>query len=743
MKAGDVINSRYRLVKRLGLGGYGQVWEATTGNGAEPIAIKIFYREQYSLTAYHFFQEEAMIGSRIGHPGIVKVWAPGHDPAHGCDYFVMELVPGGDLGREILANPEGLPIGRVIVLGERIADILAAMHAEGVVHRDLKPGNILLAAPDQPKICDFGVAHVPNRSPGPTLTMVGVGSYLYMAPERFDERDEFEKTRISKPHQSIDLYALGCVLFELATGEKAIVPPARANYLPSKEDYRKAHREQKPKRLRSIKEEIPLWFDELVNALLEKDPAARPVSAADVAERLRAGVAPPRVRFRRVRRLRPSRRVLVRLGGGAVAVTVAVAVGFALVRANTLATEAELPELARTLAGEVDSLLAAEPEVAARVAVTAWRVSPVAEARAALVAVHDTPWQGGLRGDEEGVHGPVFSRDGALLASRRENTVVLWDMTTRRRLPGALVGHTERVDDVVFSPDGRLVATLGGDGTVRVWHTATRAQSGAPLTFVSFAAARGWDGRKGGIGFVDDTTLAGVGPTRVTFWNVGNRAETATLPLPAGTSHAALSPDGATLAALVGVSTQSLGNTNMQVGKRIEVWDTRTRARLPSPAPPPGVALSAGFTADGGHLVGVDARQRVALWDLTKRRLVTTAATIRTDLLVGPGGRAVVTSRNQRTRVLDPATGEPPPELPAFDGPASGMAFSPDGTLLLVPGYLPGPPALWRLASGHGAPSDTALVAVACGLGNGAMTSADWLRFAPDADPATGESACP
>jgi serine/threonine protein kinase len=196
---------RYRVTKTLGAGAMGEVFEALDDVLGREVAIKTL-RSESGITARFIderFRNEARAIAQFSHPGVVQVFDI--DLSADPPYLVMERVSGPSLSERLTTGP--LPIAELVPLGIQIARALAAAHAAGVVHRDVKPANILGAGSGGWKLADFGVAHVPDSS----LTMTGqfVGSPAYAAPEALVKG-------VSAP--SGDVYGLGATLYEAAAG---------------------------------------------------------------------------------------------------------------------------------------------------------------------------------------------------------------------------------------------------------------------------------------------------------------------------------------------------------------------------------------------------------------------------------------------------------------------------------------------------------------------------------------------
>lgn len=259
---------RYRLVGRLGNGAMGVVWKAFDLRLNRYVAVKVL--------ADHLSDEprkverlltEAKIGAALEHPGIATVFDV--DEHEGRVFFVMELLAGKDLAAVLSHARNGLPIERTIRIAERLSEALTAAHAKNVVHRDVKPANVMLLAQDRTKICDFGVARFRQDAGGKATS--GIGTAAYMAPEQFDGHLD----------SRADLYSLGCVVYEMLTGDKPFNGPSAQQFM-----YQHAMLEPTPPS--SIRSDVPSVMEDLVMQLLAKKPDDRPQAGGEVAERFRA-----------------------------------------------------------------------------------------------------------------------------------------------------------------------------------------------------------------------------------------------------------------------------------------------------------------------------------------------------------------------------------------------------------------------------------------------------------------------
>ncbi|WP_369271762.1 serine/threonine-protein kinase [Streptomyces sp. R11] len=261
-----LIAGRYRLSESIGRGGMGEVWRAYDETLGRPVAVKLLLPQDSDPTATSRFRLEAQTAARIAHPNVVGVRDFGEHENR--LFLVMELVEGDSLAR-VASQFGALPAERVARIAAQAAAGLAAAHRQGIVHRDIKPGNLLLDADGTLKIGDFGIARFLD-DPGAALTATGqiVGTSLYLAPER----------ALGKPAgPASDVYALGCVLYQLLTGR----PPFHADTAVA---ILHQHLDAVPVPPRELGVPgLPPAFESYLLGLLAKDPEHRPAAqqAAD------------------------------------------------------------------------------------------------------------------------------------------------------------------------------------------------------------------------------------------------------------------------------------------------------------------------------------------------------------------------------------------------------------------------------------------------------------------------------
>ncbi|WP_066368209.1 WD40 repeat domain-containing serine/threonine protein kinase [Herbidospora mongoliensis] len=473
----------YRLEGRLGAGGMGEVFLARSPGG-RVVVVKRIHRHHAGKPEYRArFAREIDAARRVGGHYTAQVVAA--DPDADRPWMVTAHIPGPSL-QALISERGPLPADGVAALAAGLAEGLAAIHDCGLVHRDLKPGNVICAG-DGPRIIDFGIARPLEAS---TLTEAGalVGTCAYMSPEQINGHPATS---------AADVFALGCVLGFAATGQG----PFHAGSLPAI--------------VRRVTSEDPdlsgvpatHGLRDLVAACLAKNPADRPAVTDVLAGLVRSDTdrhPPLTTRESKTPSALP-RRALLAAGLGLGGTIVAVAISRAFGAAS--GTPAETPS-ATTV--------------------------PIQVVKVADVTAH-----------QQGVFAVAFHPEGALLATGGggEENVRLWDVTDHSR-PVAVdhLDHDDWVAALAFNHDGTLLATGGYDRTVRLWDVARRALvttlTGHTGWVTSLAFTR------------DGTLLAGGGADlSVQLWDVPGRTVSATLNGHTDAILAvAFSPDGTLLA---------------------------------------------------------------------------------------------------------------------------------------------------------------------------------------------------
>ncbi|MBO0856025.1 MAG: serine/threonine protein kinase, partial [Nocardia sp.] len=434
LQAGDVF-AGYTIEGLLGSGGVGVVYLARHPRLERRVALKVL-SDMFAADpdAREAFDRETTLVARLEHPNIVTV----HDrsgPEDPVLWLSMRHVTGGDADKLLTRTPEGLPPEQVVKLVSDVAEALDYAHDQGVLHRDVKPANLLLEPyprhGQQALLSDFGIA----RRLEDTATRSSLSAtFAYTAPERF---------RGERVDHRADIYSLGCTMFRLVTGRTPYPGTDQAAIMAG-------HLTEPPPAPTRMRPDLPPEWDGIIATALAKDPADRYPTCGELAAAARHAIGatplsatypgidtetqtsvpsaalPPAPRPRRLTR----RRLLI---GGALAVPV-------------------------IAAGAGASLIASR--------------SPGAKQTPSRVLI----------GHSDDVTAVAFNRDGSLLATASaDHTVGLWTVATGLPAGQRLLGHEDDVETVAFDPGGGLMASAGTDRTIRWWHPRTHQPAAGPL----------------------------------------------------------------------------------------------------------------------------------------------------------------------------------------------------------------------------------------------------------------------
>lgn len=270
--AATTLAGRYLLEEMLAQGGMASVWSGRDQVLARRVAIKILHpnlaRDENFLAR---FKREAMAAARLAHPHIVSIFDTGEETTDGGPnhFIVMEYCGGGSL-HDLLAREGSLGPARVTSFGIAICDALNHAHMHQVIHRDVKPGNVLLGSGGNLKVADFGIAKAAVAADDISTTGTLLGTVAYISPEQATGQE---------PNERSDIYSTGVLLYELLTGR----PPFSG---PSHVATALMHVQERPRPPRSLRAGIPRALDAIVMTALAKDPDDRFASAAEMRSEL-------------------------------------------------------------------------------------------------------------------------------------------------------------------------------------------------------------------------------------------------------------------------------------------------------------------------------------------------------------------------------------------------------------------------------------------------------------------------
>ena len=451
----DLAPGGYELISELGRGGMGVVYMARQQSLRRIVALKMILAGAHARPEDAArFRREAETIARLQHPNIVQIYEVGEHG--GGPFLALEFCPGGSLEKKLNGKPQ--PPAEAAALVETLARAVHAAHQQKVVHRDLKPGNILLAADGSPKITDFGLAKtLEDEASNATRTGAIVGTPSYMAPEQ-----AAGKGRDVGP--AADVYALGTILYETLTGR----PPFRgATPLDTVLQVTTGD----PVRPRRLQPKVPSDLETICLKCLHKNPARRYATAEALADDLRRFPRPTsRVQeCRPVGRLERAHRWCQRHPGPAAAWTLA-----ALVVAAAAVVPAVLAVNEARYAARIDQ----EHQATLAALKQERRQSAASTLERALGLCEQGETSRGLLWMMRGLK---TAREGG---AKDLEEAFRWNIGAwSREVPPLLlsVPHPDAVLAVAFSPDGATIATACKDGKVRFWRTATGEPVGVPL----------------------------------------------------------------------------------------------------------------------------------------------------------------------------------------------------------------------------------------------------------------------
>jgi serine/threonine protein kinase len=632
--------ARYQILGELGRGGMGIVYKAMDTPLQRIVALKVIRPERLGREdAIARFQREMWAAARLVHPNIVTVYSA--ETAEDRHLLVMEYVDGIDLGR-LVTRVGPLPIDMACDFIRQAAVGLQHAFEQGLVHRDVKPSNLMVTpeprfgAPDRDpeatvteplfqgtrahtqgpltvKVLDLGLARLYRTlEAAASLTASGqfLGTPAYIAPEQIRDAHRADVRA--------DLYSLGCTLYHLLTGR---VPFPGLPMM----DVVRSHLGERPAPVERLRPDVPAGVVDVLTRLLAKRPEDRFQSPAELALALSAVFEPPR----------------------------------------PAAHLAQPVERSRSLLGLVADIFAAGPRLVVRSMAQAPPAAPAPVAPPTTLPARPLRF----KGHTDRVLSVAVSPDGRFaLSGSADRTVRLWDLETgteRRRLEG----HTDSVTSVAFTPDGQHFLSAAADNTLRLWDMETgREQArfwGHTDGVLCVAVSR--DGRR---------ILSGGGDKTVRWWDVATGSEIGRWRGHGGdVQGVALSPDGRL--ALSG------GGTVYHRDYAVRLWDTETGKVLRRFEGHGDAVAGVTFAPEGGRALSGSWDQTVRVWDVAGAGEVCCLRG-HEDLVwcvaFAPAGRHVLSgSRDQTLRLWDLAGEEKPHCLAGHTGWVTCVVFTPDG----------------------------------------------------------------
>jgi WD40 repeat protein len=727
---------KYRIVRQVGRGGMGVVYEAIDESLNRRVALKLMPGVNLANpTARERFWREAHTTAQLHHPNIVPIFEVGeHD---GQLFLALEFIAGPTLSNQLRKSTP--PPRQAAALIETIARAVHHAHQHGIVHRDLKPANVLLAISDGkssangdllhyiPKVTDFGLAH---RMGGSELTATGdiLGTPGYMAPEQLwgDKRRSVGPTT--------DVYALGAVLYAALTGRPPIHGVTALDALENV-------RSQEPVPPSRLQPQVPRDLETICLKCLEKEPAQRYASAELLADDLRRFLTGVPIAARRPSRIIRAGRWCRRNPATAMAsllgvIAIAAAGGLAASQAFTLQlrreqqlTKAALDDaqLQRAVAAEKAEQLAEQQELTKAALVDAEQFRQQAQRLSVSLG-----WERGLAllDQDDIARGMLVLGHGLQIAPPEardlEDVIRLNLAAAHRQLPYRLLSILEQggeAQTVAFSPDGKVLLTGGRLGGARRWDAATGQPLGQPLPHegeiraVAFSAdgqiiatastdktARLWDAMSGepigkplahahwvhcvAISPDGKTVLTGSADGTARVWDFATCEQRGELRPPGWVYAVAFSPDGKLLAT---------GS-----GSRAQIWHADTLEPATESLRHRGEVWTAAFSPDGRVLVTGSEDGIARLWEAETGTLIGTPllhqAAIRSVGYSSDGKLLWTAGADGRVRFWDTATMRPRGAPVQHQSAVYAAALSPDLTRLAT-GNSDGRIRLWQPAA--------------------------------------------
>lgn len=673
----------FQILKEIGRGGMGIVYEAEQISLQRRVALKVLSPHlSFSKPAIMKFRREAEAGGRQRHPGIVSVYAVGEQ--EGIHFIVQELIEGGTTlsnRLEKLCSEDDLPLGyfrEVAQTTVQVTDALDHAHESGVIHRDVKPSNIMLDRDGRPKLTDFGLAKIKDAL---ALSRSGefAGTPYYMSPEQVSSR----KRGID--HRT-DVYSLGVTLYEMLT----LTRPFDGE---SSHEVLKKVLFQEPRDPCRVNTRVPRDLGVICLKAMEKGPDRRYQTMGEfkedlnrfiLGEPIRAKPAGALTRIGKRLRRNPVLSTLVGL-----IILSLIALGFYIPYAHLAQRKTERLEreiLGLNLINFAGNALSENPGLALNLGIEGAERHPGHQANEmlidALLQIHERKV---LSHDSE-VSGAVFSPDAMIAASVGPDGIVrLWDWTHGEKVQ-EFRGYEDGINTIAYDPGGQSLLTGSDDGIVRLCN----ADNGSEIW-----KRQGHTAPVRSVNYSHDGTMAASASEDMTvrLWDLSSGEIIATF-----TGHgwivryAAFNPTDDRLV------------TASEDGA-IRLWDVREKKEIASRTEHEGVVTFAAFSPDGSRIVFTYDDGTVYIWHTNKNETTTfdhqqeiVAAAISPD-----GKRLAVASKDEAVVIWDLHSQSIIAELKGHNGAINAVAYSRDGSLLITSSE-DGTARVWNATPGKALP---------------------------------------